>query len=127
MAGRTLIIILAAIIAVGGIATAFASMGDDDPQRVSEVEVRKDDATEDEAVVDDTPDNDPDPDTRARAGDGDDTRGDDGTRGGENTRDDRTRGDGDNTRGDDGTRGGENTRDRQTRDNATRDRDDRTG
>jgi hypothetical protein len=44
-----------------------------------------------------------DDDGKGKGGDGDNTRGDDGTNGGNNT------GDGDNTRGDDGTNGGNNT------------------
>ena len=66
---------------------------------------RKDDAGAVEVVEDDEDD----------TGDGDRTRGDDGTSGGANT------GDGGRTRGDDGTAGGENTRDND------RSRADRTG
>jgi hypothetical protein len=56
----------------------------------------------------------------ANTGDGDDTRGDDGTSGGNNTANTvsaantANTGDGDNTRGDDGTSGGNNTADNDT-------------
>jgi hypothetical protein len=85
--GRLAVLALAAVLALGGIGTAFAALssdGDDDP-RAQAIELRKDDAGDD-FVVDDE-------------GDGDDTRGDDGTGGGDNT------GDGDRTRGNDGTGG----------------------
>ena len=58
----------------------------------SDVDARKNDADDDRAVAVEDDD-----------GDGDDTRGDDGTNGGNNT------GDGDNTAGNDGTSGGDNT------------------
>jgi hypothetical protein len=95
--GRLAVIALAAVLALGGIGTAFAQLGgDDDPGGVAEpIELRKDDAGM--ALVQDVDDDDD--------GDGDATFGDDGTGGGNNT------GDGDRTRGNDGTGGGNNTGD----------------
>ena len=95
--GRLAVLALAAILAFGGIGTAFAVDGDDDgPGAADPVELRKDDAAADVLVEED--DDGPE-------GDGDSTRGDDGTAGGDNT------GDGDRTRGNDGTGGGDNTGD----------------
>ena len=89
---------LAAVVAFGGLTAVAANVfGDDDDGSVAvrDVELRKDDDVgEVELVADDEPE-----------GDGDDTRGNDGTRRGDNT------GDRDDTRGDDGTRGGDNTGD----------------
>jgi hypothetical protein len=96
MTGRLAVIALAAVLALGGIGTAFALDGDDDAPESQPIELRKDDATAD--VLTEEDDDGPD-------GDGDSTRGDDGTGGGDNT------GDGDRTRGNDGTRGGDNTGD----------------
>jgi hypothetical protein len=114
MTARLTVIALAAILAFGAIGTAFAlTGGEDDAGAVDTVELRKDDASAEVLVEED--DDGP--------GDGDSTRGDDGTRGGDNTGDgDRTRGndgtsggdntgDGDRTRGNDGTSGGDNTGD----------------
>ena len=97
MTGRLAVLFLAGLLAFGGIGTAFALSDDDAPEAVSPVELRKDDASSD--VLTEEDDDGPEP------GDGDATRGDDGTRGGDNT------GDGDRTRGNDGTRGGDNTGD----------------
>ncbi len=95
--GRIAVLALAAVLAFGGLGTAFALSGDDDSSAAADpIELRKDDAGDDVLVGED--DDGPD-------GDGDSTRGDDGTRGGDNT------GDGDKTRGNDGTRGGDNTGD----------------
>ena len=94
--GRLAVLALAAVLALGGIGTAFAALADDDggdDDGVQAIELRKDDATA-ELVSDDDDE-----------GDGDRTRGDDGTSGGNNT------GDGDRTRGNDGTGGGDNTGD----------------
>jgi hypothetical protein len=112
--GRLAVLALAALLAFGGIGTAFAlDGGDDDPGMADPVELRKDDAAADVIVEeDDGPDGDGDS-TRGddgtaggdNTGDGDATRGNDGTAGGDNT------GDGDATRGNDGTRGGDNTGD----------------
>ena len=90
--GRLAVIALAAVLALGGIGTAFAQLGgdDDSPEAGTPIELRKDDAAFEIAQDDDV-------------GDGDDTLGDDGTAGGDNT------GDGDRTRGNDGTGGGDNT------------------
>ena len=93
--GRLAVLALAAVLALGGLGTAFAALSDDgagDPL-AQEIELRKDDPGAELVSEEDD------------EGDGDRTRGDDGTRGGNNT------GDGDRTRGDDGTRGGDNTGD----------------
>ena len=86
---------VAVVALFAGTMAAFAG-GDDDDGRdnVAALELRK---AEDEAPAELVDDDE---------GDGDKTRGDDGTGGGNNT------GDGDNTRGNDGTRGGDNTGDR---------------
>ena len=94
--GRIAVLALAAVLALGGLGTAFAALagdGADDPV-AQEIELRKDDPGAELVSADDDDE-----------GDGDRTRGDDGTRGGNNT------GDGDRTRGNDGTRGGDNTGD----------------
>ena len=95
MTARLAVIALCAVLALGGLGTAFVALGDDgdDDARQQPIELRKDDANAEIAQEE------PDP------GDGDDTKGDDGTGGGNNT------GDGDRTRGNDGTRGGNNTGD----------------
>ena len=96
---RLAVVVLACIVAAGGFGAAIGQALDGgEPARALEpIELRKDDATDDELVADDAREN--------RDGDGDLTWGDDGTMGGNNT------GDGDRTRGDDGTRGGNNTGD----------------
>ena len=96
MTARLAVIALCAVLALGGLGTAFVALGDDgdDDARAQPIELRKDDAGNAEIAQEE-----PDP------GDGDDTRGDDNTAGGNNT------GDGDRTRGNDGTRGGNNTGD----------------
>jgi hypothetical protein len=92
---RLAVIALAAVLALGVIGTAFAQLGaGDDAATTEPIELRKDDAALE--IVQEEDDDE---------GDGDRTRGDDGTRGGNNT------GDGDRTRGNDGTRGGNNTGD----------------
>jgi hypothetical protein len=112
---------LAAVLALGGIGTVLAStyqtasvdpveintgVERDDSDRApqapalaaDEIAARRDDADLDDGLqVIDVPDE--------PTGDGDDTAGDDGTSGGDNT------GDGDSTKGDDGTSGGNNTGD----------------
>jgi hypothetical protein len=100
MTARLAVILLATLLAFGGIGIAVTDVfGDDDEAAAMKtIELRKDDAGGAELVDDEVPTPQP--------GDGDDTRGDDGTGGGNNT------GDGDRTRGDDGTRGGDNTGDR---------------
>ena len=68
--GRLAVLALAAVLAIGGFGTAFAALsggGDDDPSAQA-IELRKDDAAA-ELVSDDD------------EGDGDHTRGDDGTGG----------------------------------------------
>ena len=95
--GRLAVIALAAVLAFGGLGTALALSGDDDSTAQADpIELRKDDAGDDVLVGED--DDGPE-------GDGDSTRGDDGTGGGNHT------GDGDSTRGNDGTSGGDNTGD----------------
>ena len=90
--GRLAVLALAAVLAFGGLGTAFAlSGGDDSTASADPIELRKDDAGDDVLVGED--DDGPE-------GDGDATKGDDGT------------GDGDKTRGNDGTGGGDNTGDR---------------
>jgi hypothetical protein len=102
------VLALAAALVAGG---ARIALGDDSP---SEDALRKEDyVAQDLDAADDPDDNDQDDDqdddqdqsaTRSR-GDGDNTAGNDGTNGGNNT------GDGDNTAGNDGTNGGNNTGD----------------
>ena len=95
--GKLAVLVLAVVLAGGGIAAAFSdsrSLPAMDPIDVSDQAVRKDDAGD---VV--LPEEDDDDDR----GDGDRTAGNDGTRGGDNT------GDGDRTAGNDGTSGGNNT------------------
>jgi len=110
--GRLAVLALAAVLALGGIGTAFAALSSDgsDDAAAQPIELRKDDAGA-EIVADDDD-----------QGDGDRTRGDDGTSGGDNT------GDGDRTRGNDGTDGGNNTGDGdRTRGNDGTDGGDNTG
>jgi hypothetical protein len=88
--GRLGVLALIVAIGLGGIGMALAQLrGGDDPSAGAAIELRKDDVTFAEQDDD--------------GGDGDDTAGDDGTAGGNNT------GDGDATRGNDGTRGGDNS------------------
>jgi len=115
MTARFAVILLAGLLAFGGLGLAVTNVfgGDDESAAMKSIELRKDDSGGPELVADEEPD----------PGDGDRTRGDDGTDGGNNTGDgDRTRGndgtrggdntgDGDRTRGNDGTRGGDNTGD----------------
>jgi hypothetical protein len=114
MTARLAVTALCAVLALGGLGTAFVALGDDgdDDARQQPIELRKDDGGSAEIAHEE-----PDP------GDGDDTKGDDNTAGGNNTGDgDRTRGndktsggnntgDGDGTRGNDGSSGGNNTGD----------------
>ena len=90
----------AAVLALSGIASMVVL--NPGPPDVAAIDLvgepairREDDAG---PALDAVPDDDDD-----NSGDGDRTRGDDGTGGGDNT------GDGDRTRGDDGTGGGDNT------------------
>ena len=83
---KLLSVALATVLVVGSGVAVADLVSAEDPDELSAVEIRKDDATADAELVDDD-----------EEGDGDDTRGDDGTRGG------------DETRGDDGTGGGDNT------------------
>ena len=110
--GKLAVIAVALGVAIGGLAAAatdWTPLGGDDSVALATDDARKDDLVDDVAGAD-------------GEGDGDRTRGDDGTGGGNNTGDgDRTRendgtragdnaGDGDWTVGDDGTAGGDNTR-----------------
>jgi hypothetical protein len=72
--GRLAVLALAAVLALGGLGTAFAALSDrgDDDGAPQAIELRKDDAGA-ELVSDED------------EGDGDDTRGDDGTGGGDNS------------------------------------------
>jgi hypothetical protein len=99
MTARLAVLTLAAILAMGGLGIGVAKTLDDDAAAggVEPIELRKDDSAP-ELIAQADEDDDP-------TGDGDRTRGDDGTSGGNNT------GDGDRTRGDDGTSGGDNTGD----------------
>jgi len=94
MTAKMAVLTLAAIVALGGLGVGFVrTFNDSAAQAVEPLELRKDDSSTELVAEDDD------------EGDGDATRGDDGTRGGNNT------GDGDATRGNDGTRGGDNTGD----------------
>lgn len=95
MTARILIIVLCGIVATAGVGAALADDGDEASTSIDPIEVRKDDSPTDTELVDDEPADDP-------TGDGDKTRGDDGTGAGHNH-------DGDATGGDDGTNGGDNS------------------
>ena len=94
----------AIVLAAGGIGAALAesrNSGDDGVEPI-DIEARKNELDDGVLLFADDDDD----------GDGDSTRGDDGTSDGANTRVPAPvrAGDGDNTRGDDGTSGGNNTR-----------------
>jgi hypothetical protein len=94
MTAKMAVLMLAVIVALGGVGAGFIRTFDDgNASAVEPLELRKDDSGTE--LVSEEDDDD--------AGDGDATRGDDGTRGGNNT------GDGDRTRGNDGTGGGDNS------------------
>jgi hypothetical protein len=95
MTAKILIIALCGVIAVGGVGAALADDGDDQVGSLEPIDVRKDDSLGGTELVDDEPDDDP-------TGDGDKTRGDDGTSWGHNH-------DHDSTANDDGTGGGDNS------------------
>jgi hypothetical protein len=96
MTAKMAVLMLACIVALGGLGAGFIRTFDEsDASAVEPVEMRKDEGTPELVAQEDDDDR----------GDGDSTRGDDGTRGGDNT------GDRDSTRGNDGTRGGDNTGD----------------
>ena len=99
MTARLAVILLAGLLAFGGLGLAVTNVfgDDDDPGATKSIELRKDDAGGAELVADDDPEPAPPP------GDGDRTRGNDGTGGGDNS------GDGDATWGNDGTAGGDNS------------------
>ena len=111
MSVRILIIALCGVVAVAGVSAALADGDDEEVASLGAIDLRKDDSSADAELVDDDPDDDP-------TGDGDKTRGDDGTRWGHNHNHDSTAGDdgtgggdntdGDATRGDDGTSWGHN-------------------
>jgi hypothetical protein len=111
MSARILIIALCGVVAIGGVGAALADDGDEQIGSLDPVDLRKDDSLGDAELVDDEPNDDP-------TGDGDKTRGDDGTSWGHNNDHDSTAGhdgtgggdntDGDNTWGDDGTNWGHN-------------------
>ena len=106
--GRIGVLLLAACVAIGGGIWAFADTGRD--PRIGAIDldegaVRREDAGDEIASVeDDGPEGDEEDDRTGR-GDGGRTRGNDRTRGGVDT------GDGDRTDGNDGTAGGDNTGD----------------
>jgi hypothetical protein len=87
------------LVLVGAALAGLSGLGraDESADQVSSIELRKPDVDESPELVDD------DDDGGGPSGDGDRTRGNDGTSGGNNT------GDGDRTRGNDGTSGGDNT------------------
>ena len=98
--GKLAIAVLAVCLAIGGGIAALADSSDDTAVGAIDVDdgvLRRDDAADDIVGVDDDDDD--------RSKDGDSTRGNDGTVGGNNT------GDGDATDGNDGTNGGDNTAD----------------
>jgi hypothetical protein len=124
---------LAAIIGVSGIGAILSSQARPIPVEGIELETDRDDQApglpdpgepaiirpdDDDASLDAVDDDDADP--TGPSGDGDATKGDDGTSGGNNT------GDGDNTRGDDGTSGGNNTASADSADDASASGDDST-
>jgi hypothetical protein len=93
MTAKLAVFMLAVVVALGGLGAGFIrAFETGKADAVEPVELRKDDSGAELAAEED--------DDR---GDGDSTRGDDGTRGGDNT------GDGDATFGYDGTGGGDNT------------------
>ena len=95
MTARMAVITLAVVVALGGLGVGYVNTFDEgDAQAVDSIDLRKDDSSA-ELVAEEDDDE----------GDGDGTRGDDGTGAGNNT------GDRDSTRGNDGTRGGNNTGD----------------
>lgn len=94
MTVKMLVAALCGVIAVAGVSAAFADDGDDSVGSLEPIEIRKDDSAAGAELVDDE-DDDP-------SGDGDRTRGDDGTGHGNNH-------DRDATGGDDGTTGGDNS------------------
>jgi hypothetical protein len=99
MTAKLAVFTLAVIVALGGLGAGFIrAFETGNADAVEPVELRKDDSGADLAAEEEDDDR----------GDGDSTRGDDGTRGGDNT------GDRDSTRGNDGTRGGDNTGDRDS-------------
>ena len=94
--GRLAFIAVALGLAIGGLGaavTGWRPLGQEDSVALANDDARKDDPDDDVAAAD------------ADEGDGDRTRGNDGTHGGDNTDD------GDHTRGNDGTRRGNNTGD----------------
>jgi hypothetical protein len=96
MTAKLAALMLAVVVALGGLGAGFIRTFDEsEADAVEPVELRKDDTGAELVAEEDDDDR----------GDGDSTRGDDGTRGGDNT------GDRDSTRGNDGTRGGDNTGD----------------
>lgn len=95
MTVKMLIAALCGVIAVAGVSAAIADDGDDRVGSFDPIDVRKDDSLSGTELVEDDPDDD-------SSGDGDKTRGDDGTADGHNH-------DGDGTGGDDGTGGGDNS------------------
>jgi len=105
---------LAMILGLGGVSTFVLS--DDQSNDAQEIQmedegIKRQDQDASEIVAKDDDGDDDGDDTKGNdgtsggnnTGDGDNTRGNDGTSGGDNT------GDGDNTRGNDGTSGGDNT------------------
>jgi hypothetical protein len=97
--GKAAIVVLVACLAIGGGIAALTDTDDDSPVEAIDLDdgvLRRNDAGDEIAGADDD-------DNRNK--DGDRTKGNDGTGGGNNT------GDGDRTKGNDGTGGGDNTGD----------------
>jgi hypothetical protein len=97
--GKVAIVLLVACLAIGGVIAALTDTDDDAPVGAIDLDdgvLRRDDAVDEIAGVDDDDDH---------KKDGDRTKGNDGTSGGNNT------GDRDRTNGNDGTGGGDNTGD----------------
>jgi hypothetical protein len=109
--GRIAVLAFAVLVASAGLLAVGGQWSGGEPVQALDLadddqSARRDDNDVSPESVDDDDDD---------KGDGDNTRGDDGTNGGNNT------GDRDNTRGDDGTNGGNNTgRGANTRDGGTR-------
>lgn len=109
--GKLVVLVVAVALAAGGVGSALAESDDGFPGEAIELldDARKDElngelvAQEDDGDGDDTNGNDGTGGGNDTGPDGDDTAGNDRTGGGENT------GDGDATGGNDGTNGGDNT------------------
>jgi hypothetical protein len=107
MTGKAIALVAIGVIALGGVGSALGDLGEDDSEaQLSELELRKDDSSDDVELVDDDQDdgdgNSQNPETQS----GENTGGTADTRG---TGADGDTGDGDATAGNDGTGGGDNS------------------